>query len=309
MIPRHLARVNTWYNTICNRGTLDPYAYDRVLENCFGAVDFDSIWVPVKIPTSSGMPTDYAWVNVGYDPDEIASIYNTYFGQNFINVPLFDDTDPKDYFDSIKALRTKIEDVYKLNQYNYNKLIELGGYTYNPLYNVDGVEEFTYLENDGTVTTAKNLIYAAKTNTETGTIGKSGAQTFTNDITEKQTATYDDPTYRANEKNIHNGTIGNTNTDTFNKSYGEGAHTDQDNTTTTHGHAMNGEADYSGGTDTFGNIVIGGDRYHTEKKVRQGNIGVTKTQELIAAEREVLNFSILKQFFKDLNEVILIGIY
>lgn len=306
MIPRHLARVNTWYNTLCESGS---YAYDRVLENCFGPVFFESIYVPVKIPTDAGMPVDYAWVNVGYTSDMIASIYETYYGQNYVNVPLFDDSTPKDYLNSIRAFRKKVDDVYTLNKYTYDKLIELGGYTYNPLYNVDGVEEFTYLENDGTVTTAKNLIYAAKTNTETGTIGTSGSQTFTNDITEKQTATYDDPTYRANEKNIHNGSIGNTNTDTFNKSYGEGAHTDQDNTTTTHGHAMNGESDYSGGTDTFGNIVIGGDRYHTEKKVRQGNIGVTKTQELIAAEREVLDFSILKKFFKDLNEVILIGIY
>lgn len=307
MILRHLARVNTWYNTLCEG---DPYAYERVLDNCFSGLQlFNEIYVPVKIPTSSGMPVDYAWVDIGYSASEMSSIYNTLFGQNYLSVPLYDSDSVKDYFDSIKALKGKIDDIYLLNKYKYYKLIELGGYTYNPLYNVDGVEEFTYLENDGTVTTAKNLIYAAKTNTETGTIGTSGSQTFTNDITEKQTATYDDPTYRANEKNIHNGSIGNTNTDTFNKSYGEGAHTDQDNTTTTHGHAMNGENDYSGGTDTFGNIVIGGDRYHTEKKVRQGNIGVTKTQELIAAEREVINYSILKELFKDLNEQILIGIY
>ena len=307
MIPRHLARVNTWYNTLCEG---DPYAYERVLDNCFSGLQlFNSIYVPVKIPTDAGMPVNYAWVDIGYSASEMSSIYNTLFGKNYLNVPLYDSDSVKDYFDSIKELKGKIDDIYLLNKYKYYKLIELGGYTYNPLFNVDGVEEFTYLENDGTVTTAKNLVYAAKTNTETGTVGTSGSQTFTNDITEKQTATYDDPTYRANEKNIHNGSIGNTNTDTYNKSYGEGAHTDQDNTTTTHGHAMNGENDYSGGTDTFGNVVIGGDRYHTEKKVRQGNIGVTKTQELIAAEREVINFSILKQLFKDLNEQILIGIY
>lgn len=306
MIPKHLERVETWYNTLCES---DPYAYPRVLENCFGIQNLDQIWVPVKIPTSNGMPVDYAWVNVGYTSDEIASIYSTYFGRNFINAPLYDESTPKDYLASIQTLRAKIGNVYYMNQYKYKKLIELGGYTYNPLYNVDGVEEFTYLENDGTVTTAKNLIYAAKNNTETGTIGSAGSQTFTNDTTEKQTATYDDPTYRAHEKDIHNGTVGNTNTDTFNKTYGEGAHTDQDNTTITHGNAKNGEADYNGGIDTFGNIVIGGDKYHTEKKVRQGNIGVTKTQELIAAEREVLDFSILNEFFKDLNKVILIGIY
>ena len=57
------------------------------------------------------------------------------------------------------------------------------------------------------------------------------------------------------------------------------------------------------------NTISGGDKYHTEKRVRQGNIGTTKTQELIASERENLRFTVIDEFFNDINKQILIPIY
>ena len=62
-------------------------------------------------------------------------------------------------------------------------------------------------------------------------------------------------------------------------------------------------------TDLYGNTSVAADKYHTERKLRQGNIGVTKSTELIEAQREVVRYSILQEFFDDINKQILIEIY
>lgn len=55
--------------------------------------------------------------------------------------------------------------------------------------------------------------------------------------------------------------------------------------------------------------VTGGDFSHVEKRIRQGNIGVTKTTELINDERELVKFNLIQEFFNDINKQLLIGIY
>ena len=59
----------------------------------------------------------------------------------------------------------------------------------------------------------------------------------------------------------------------------------------------------------FGQALKGADKMHVEKLIRHGNIGVTKTTELIEDAREVIAYSIIQQFFDDINEVILVGIW
>ena len=46
-----------------------------------------------------------------------------------------------------------------------------------------------------------------------------------------------------------------------------------------------------------------------EKLIRQGNIGVTKTTELIESQRELIQHSIVDEYFNDLNKIILVGVY
>lgn len=57
----------------------------------------------------------------------------------------------------------------------------------------------------------------------------------------------------------------------------------------------------------FGYRLIGGDKMEVEKLIRQGNIGVTKTTELIEDQRELIKFSIIDEYFNDLNKMILVG--
>lgn len=55
--------------------------------------------------------------------------------------------------------------------------------------------------------------------------------------------------------------------------------------------------------------ITGGDFSHIEKRIRQGNIGVTKTTELLNDERELVKFNLIQEFFNDINKQLLVGIY
>lgn len=61
--------------------------------------------------------------------------------------------------------------------------------------------------------------------------------------------------------------------------------------------------------DAFGNGAGATDSYHMERTHRAGNIGVMSTQQLIRQQVEVLRIDLLGEFFKDLNEVLLIPIF
>ena len=285
------------------------------LSAAFTGLDvFENIYIPVKTPTANGMPDEFTYTNIGMEYNEIADAYDTLYSNNFLIVPLLTDN----LIQSTSRLKAKIQSVYKLNKAKYLKLIELQGYEYNPLYNVDGEETYSYLENEGVNDTTQTKAYAAHTdsstsgNVRTGSV--SGASSETNEDTTQVTSfdstAFNDTEHNAGQRNVTGSTTTyNSVTDNASGSMTYGAHTDTDTTTITHHNAKNGENDYSGGVDAFGNTVTGGDRYHNEKRIRKGNIGVTKTQELIEAERENLKFSIIQEFFDDLNKVIFVGLY
>lgn len=279
---------------------------------------FASIYLPVKTPTASGMPDEFTYTNIGLDYDEISAAYDTLYGSNYLVVPLLTDN----LIQSTARLKAKIQSIYKLNEQKYLKLIELQGYTYNPLFNVDGVEQYTSLSNEGTNDITKEMSYTLHTdtttsnNTRSGSISDSGSSTATHEDTNSVT-TFDSSELNTTDHNSGNNNVtASSNTQTYNNlsdngggSVTYGAHTDTDTTTITHHNALNGSTEYSGGNDLFGNSITGGDKYHNEKRLRQGNIGVTKTQELIEAERANLRFSIIQEFFDDINKIILVGIY
>ena len=59
----------------------------------------------------------------------------------------------------------------------------------------------------------------------------------------------------------------------------------------------------------FGVAIEGAERYYAEKRIRQGNIGITKSTELIESQREVVRYNILDEFFKDLEKEIIVGVF
>lgn len=236
---------------------------------------FSAVYIPVKTPTSSGMPETYTYQNVGLSDSQLSIIYGQLYGANYIVDPLvLVSTDATDYATSIGRLAKRINAVLLINKPKYLKLIESGGFEWNPLWNVDGTEEYAFLENQG-VNDVKNTNkmgnVTSKTNTYDGTLRDAASTEY--------------------------GTVGST------------GNNQETETTYTHHNAKNGDADYSGGTDVFGNSVSGGDKYHTEKRVRQGNIGTVSTVKLLEEAREYYRQNVITEFFKDLNEQILVGVY
>lgn len=287
------------------------------LESAFADLSiFGSIFIPVKTPTADGMPENFTYQNIGMTGNELATAYKVLYGENYLSVPFI--SGDYGYTESRDKLKAKIQSIYKLNKYKYLKAIELMGYEYNPLYNVDGEETFTYLENQGVNDITKQSAYTAYTDTtgnsniRTGSVTGASSETHadTAQVTSFDSSTFEDKDHTSGNVNTTGATTTYNNlTDTATGSVSHGAHTDTDTTTVTHHNALNGSSDYSGGTDLFGNSVTGGDKYHTEKRLRQGNIGVTKTQELIEAERNNLRFSLIQEFFEDINKILLVGIY
>lgn len=102
---------------------------------------------------------------------------------------------------------------------------------------------------------------------------------------ELQTAPYDSTTYRATNKttNTYSGT----------------------QSTDTETHAQVTDETLDGPVQP----ITGGDYSHIEKRIRQGNIGVTMTSQLIEAERELVKFNLIQEFFNDVNKQLLVGVY
>lgn len=294
MVCNPYSTVKQWSTTIA---TTERYCLNVAFRQALQVTSspttyfFDNVYIPVKIPTAAGMPDDFTYEKIGWDIDDIVDIYTTYYGPNFLIEPLVPDG-VYEYSNSIGLLTRRIKSVFQMNKGKYLKLIELQGYEYNPLYNVDGTEDYTYLENQGMADkkTSHNIDKTVEA---------------TLDSTQTTNVNLYDSTTREAQEVVTSGQPSSTETGLAANNYDEEEYTHKNAKNL---NASNVEEEYNA-TSTFGQDIKGGDKFHTERKVRKGNIGVTKTQELIEAERENLKFVVLEEFFKDLNEQILIGVF
>lgn len=281
--------------------TVDYWYEEEYLQNAFANLlrddnVFEHIYVPITLPDDQGVSTT-EWVDVGFEDDDLAEFYAGLYSGNYIAVPA-------DSISNRLKLLHKMRSVYHLNKYKYLKLIELMGYKYNPLFNVDANELYGYFENNGTndITSTTKGQYSTENAADNNS--KPSVTHYVNP--------YDDNSLtKIQGKDITEGKSkattkfgGTTEADDY-----------KQETTVTHNLAKNTvsgtDADYNVSADDnpFGEALTGADKYRVEKHLRQGNIGTTKTQELIAAERENLKYNLYNVFFEDLNEQILVGIY
>lgn len=274
MLRRNLARVETWYNNNDESTNTLQYAFADALligdKNPQGSSVplFRDIYLPVKPVTQNGMSENPIYVNIGFAPKQIAKMYADYYGLNYLVVPY---TDIDNDTNKSAKLTNKIQSVVYANLYKYLKNIELLGYEYNPLWNVDGTEIYSYADFD-----------------HFDKVDLDHTVTWVNGNTHKEQVT----TYDGGLRDLSN-SIDNWST--------------QDNQTITRTRTL---GNISVQDDALGNTINNApDNYHAEKKVRSGNIGVTTTSQLIAGERENFKYSILEEFFRDINEQILVGIY
>lgn len=234
---------------------------------------FQHIYAPIREPTATGMPVDangnpvYTYIDIGLTTAEVADYYFTLFSGNYF----------PEYYSDAATFRAKaalnqveivqnIKAIIKKNEYKYKRLIEIQGYSWNPLWNVDGVTLHSHIEqHGGTVTTTE------------------ADSTFTHSV-----APYDSTATRTE--------------------YEDRAQSDPTKNAVSVTHTA--ELHSVASTDNaFGEALTAGDYYSAEKEVRQGNIGVTKTTELLRDARKEVLWSVVDEFFSDINQSILIPIY
>lgn len=285
---RNLKTIDQWHNTTTE---IQASALQRVFMTATGTGSpiyyfFQNIYIPVRKRDSETHamtePAEYDYVNVGLTPEQLADAYWALYGQNMWSGEL------RSYDDSLKMLdislmSKKIKAVFELNKAKYLKWIDVMGYEYNPLYNVDAKETEQTLDNHGGVKRDVKPILATsqllQTNSYDGVLKD----------TQKNTTTY----------NATDGTVVGM------VATSEEKHENAKNT------ANGAEVDYNvAATDTvFGEALTGGDFMHINKRLRQGNIGVTMTTQLLEAERDFVRTNLIKEFFNDINEQFLVGVY
>ena len=314
--PTMIQKINTWYS--------EDYLTVAFQDACTftegtppaSTFFWSDIWSPVKVPTFQGMPDEYRYINFGFTADEIADAYWAEYGANYFNEYYSSFLDFNNAAQEHKCKIIKqIRAVLIKNKYKYQKMIELAGFTYDPLSNVDAHELYSVLENHGGITRDSGSTSSSGMRTETKNKhnvapydgGDTATKTEYEDIMSGYGATYT-PSTTVGSKTVSAGAI----TSPSSVSAGVAQTTD----TETHNHAKNldangQEVDYTvdAKNNAFEADVKGGDYYKVEKHRRYGNIGVTKTTELLEAQRENLRFNLLQEFFDDINEVILVGIF
>lgn len=199
---------------------------------------------------------------------ELKKYFDEFLDLNFADRVINRLVERNDFTSLLLWVQKKIKLNVLTNIYKYSRLYETTVLEYNPLWNVDGVEERTVNRSkSGNDTDTYN---ENNTNTKTGT---EATATTGSDTTTTQKTTFDSSTFNDTDKNtlIHNTTDTTTH-----------------NTTDTNRH-----------TGTKGNIFEN-EEEETETLERHGNIGVTKSTELIDSQRLTVNYSYIENVVHDI---------
>lgn len=299
---RNLTLIEDWHDTIIeNVGYLDSLFDDVLQPNNI----FRYIYVSIRMnPVSEADEENpqYEYINVGFSSEQISEYFNTRYGMNYF---LYDFAIETDY----NKLKNRMLSIYNANFYKYKKLIEVMGYRYNPLYNVDGTELYSNMESIGDSSNERKPTGKIRTTSGTlsdGTIGSSTTENYTNPYDSNASG---DPAYLT-DKTIQNAI---TTDQEYLNNYSDKSTID--NLPAQRFHESEGQITKSGLYDmaakdsAFGVSLEGAERYYAEKRIRQGNIGVTKSTELITAQREAVRYNILDEFFRDLYSEVVVGVY
>lgn len=298
----HLTLIEDWFDS-----TLENRNLTKLFSDSIGNSNvFISIYVSIRKNPETAQEEaaeTYNYYNVGFTPLQIAEYFNTKFSLNYFGY-CFRDND--DYY----KLRDRIRAIYTANKYKYMKLIETLGYRYNPLFNVDGTELYSRAESVGD---------AINTRKPSGTVTTVSGTKVDSTIGDSETIFYKNP-YNDNSENasvVDSKT--KTNAITTEQGYSEDYNekTDFENIPaykfeydeTEQKWKKSDVFSVDAKDNAFGEGFSGPERYYAEKRIRQGNIGVTKSTELLRDQREIVKFNILDEFFKDLEREIVVGIY
>ena len=175
-----LTLIEDWYKSQVENRNLYKLFYDAITPSNI----FSSVYVSIRRnPSSASEEGDtYDYYNVGATLFELTEYFYTRFGANYFAYNF-------NNLDNFMELTIKINSIYQSNKYKYMKLIEIMGYKYNPLYNVDGIELYARAESIGDGESSR---------TPSGTIKTITGTEENESMTDTTTTNYKNP-YDANQ--------------------------------------------------------------------------------------------------------------
>lgn len=230
---------------------------------------FKFIYVPVEKLDSTGAVVK-TYENIGMDLDNIVENFYSTYSNRFYAYSFKEDT----VLETFKALdkgKFVVKSIMGRNSYKYLKLIETLGYTYDPTNNYDMKETSGNWESDGGITS-----------TET----PSGSP-----VTKNYRTQYDDQAESG--ANL--------------ESYSKTEFGDYKNETKVEHEKLSTVISSDKDVYEIGSNDI--DKFAGSKIRRYGNIGVTTTQQMIEAQRQLVRFNIIQELFNDLDKELLMNLY
>ena len=257
-----------------------------------------------NLPNKFGIPSGYEdsyYTNVTIDP------------QTVVENLLVECAEFEILYSDFDALKRIIKIWSAKEKPVWQKMFNTTCYKYNPIWNKDGK----------TIWTEQQTLTGTKTEVETGTKTTSDDGTITDDYTSTSTTTNTTTAGGTNTRSGQDETTGKVSaynsTDFQNRDKTNS--TSSENSTTESSEDFNGKGNVTNkGTKTTSNT---GDEKHdvsretndsntgetTHEQKETGNIGVTMTQQMITAEREVAMFNIIDFIINDFKERFCLRIY
>lgn len=306
---------------------------------------FEHIYFKYSVPNSSGIVVDQ-WIDVGLNASEIESIWLQLYGERRVAFPYYPCSDEGNTASLYKMTGALVAVLDKWT-WKYKKLVATMGLTYNPIENYNMAEEGTDTDTPTGTTTKSHQVDAEKVgmikltgvadmtsttitqDAETGkytinslALDEAGSKLTkadgisdiengkkadrTNDaisvangdtLTQKNYTTTMDS---AAESRLHN----------YNETLGDVAQASYNNLTEQipiMAEVQSGNPHFASYTDTESFTSRVNTKVHNFS--RSGNIGVTTSQQMIEQERNLVKFSVIEEFFKDLNHELLLAVW
>ena len=233
---------------------------------------FSAIMLPVRDydSTNHKLSDNYTYHNVGLTTTELADLYWTQYSGTY----LIGAGKCKSLSDDAEKLKLRCKAIFRKNYGKYLKMIEMEGLVWNPLWNVDGVELRQLLETHGNETHLST--------------GSSHTVDGNHSQRQRKSAPYDSETPKLEWQETDQGQ-GGSGTASASSGIVGGVEIEAESGTVGNITGSTGTAStdlrsvqhdsisygVSAGDAAFGSAVSDGDILHTEKHIRQGNIGVT----------------------------------
>lgn len=294
-------------------------------------------------PNSKQYTTTYE--NAGVGLNDIIKDYISLYGERpFTHLYYFDESNPNSVEgnkESLNRLRGKLAAILDQNKYKYKRLAETLGFVYDPINNYDMVEQGTdtktlagseelehevdptklsYIEASGPITgigasqetldisfvpdkvvhTYQKGVSDVRAGMHVST-NSSGAASSTIGVSDGETPTTKH--YTTTMDNDEEGRLENYDETAGDTSQMSNSDTQVDFPLT--GRKTAGSPNAASYTDTKSFT----DRTDTNdhELTRKGNIGVTTSQQMIESERQLVRYSLLKEFFEDINRELLLS--